>query len=112
MLELDSVTRKFEKTIAVDKLSLQLKDQEFLVIFGPAGAGKSTTLRLIAGIIQPTKGDILFNGHSMKDVPPENRNMSMVFENYALYSHMSVYENMAFPLRSKKITESEVDKTD
>lgn len=110
MLELDSVTRKFEKTTAVDKLSLQLKDQEFLVIFGPAGAGKSTTLRLIAGIIPPTKGNIFFNGHSMKDVPPENRNMSMVFENYALYSHMSVYENMAFPLRSKKTTESEVDR--
>jgi multiple sugar transport system ATP-binding protein len=110
MLELDSVTRRFEKTVAVDKLSVQLKDGEFLVIFGPAGAGKSTTLRLIAGIIQPTRGDILFNGHSMKDVPPENRNMSMVFENYALYSHMSVYENMAFPLRSKKITESEVDR--
>jgi ABC-type sugar transport system ATPase subunit len=110
MLELDSVTRKFEKTVAVDKLSLQLKDREFLVIFGPAGAGKSTTLRLIAGIIQPTRGDIIFNGHSMKDVPPENRNMSMVFENYALYSHMSVYENMAFPLRSKRITQTEVDK--
>lgn len=110
MLELDSVSRKFDKTVAVDKLSLELKDQEFMVIFGPAGAGKSTTLRLIAGIIQPTKGDIRFNGYSLKDVPPENRNMSMVFENYALYSHMSVYENMAFPLRSKKISEQEVDK--
>lgn len=110
MLELESVTRKFDKTIAVNKLSFQLKDQEFLVIFGPAGAGKSTTLRLIAGIIQPTQGEIRFNGKTMNHVPPEHRNMSMVFENYALYSHMTVFENMAFPLRSKKITETEVKK--
>ncbi len=110
MLELDSISRRFEKTLAVDKLSLELKDQEFLVIFGPAGAGKSTTLRLIAGIIQPTHGEIRFNGHSLRDVPPENRNMSMVFENYALYSHMTVKENMAFPLRSKKMADSEVDR--
>jgi multiple sugar transport system ATP-binding protein len=110
MLELESVTRKFEKTIAVNKLSFQLRDQEFLVIFGPAGAGKSTTLRLIAGIIQPTHGEIRLNGRSMNKVPPEHRNMSMVFENYALYSAMSVYDNLAFPLRSKKITESDVKK--
>lgn len=110
MLELDSITRKFEKTVAVDKLSLELKDGEFMVIFGPAGAGKSTTLRLIAGIIQPTKGEIRFNGYSLKDVPPENRNMSMVFENYALYSHMTVFENMAFPLRAKKMSDEEIQK--
>ena len=110
MLELDSITRKFDKTIAVNHLSLQLKDQEFLVIFGPAGAGKSTTLRLIAGILPPTHGEIRFNGKSMNHVPPEHRNMSMVFENYALYSHLTVYENLAFPLHAKKLPDAEIKK--
>ena len=110
MLELDSVTRKFEKTVAVNNLNLQLNDQEFMVIFGPAGAGKSTCLRLIAGIIHPTRGEIRFNGKTITKAPPEHRNMSMVFENYALYSHMSVAENMAFPLKAKKFTDTEIKK--
>ncbi len=110
MLELESVTRKFEKTIAVNNLNLQLNDQEFMVIFGPAGAGKSTCLRLIAGIIKPTRGEIRFNGKSITQVPPEHRNMSMVFENYALYSHMSVSDNLAFPLKAKKISDGDIKK--
>jgi multiple sugar transport system ATP-binding protein len=110
MLELKSVTRKFEKTTAVNDLNLQLNDQEFMVIFGPAGAGKSTCLRLIAGIIKPTRGEIRFNGKSITLVPPEHRNMSMVFENYALYSHMSVSDNIAFPLKAKKFSDSEIKK--
>lgn len=110
MLELDTISKRFDDTIAVNKLSLQVKDQEFLVIFGPAGAGKSTTLRLIAGVIKPTHGEIRFNGRSYTDVPPEYRNMSMVFENYALYSHMSVYDNMAFPLKARKLSSAEIKK--
>ncbi len=108
MLELDSITKRFDDTVAVNKLSLQVKDQEFLVIFGPAGAGKSTTLRLIAGVIKPTHGEIRFNGRSFSDIPPEHRNMSMVFENYALYSHMTVYDNMAFPLKARKLSSTEI----
>ncbi len=110
MLELDCVTRKFDKTVAVNQLSVEIKEQEFLVIFGPAGAGKSTTLRLIAGILQPTHGDIRFKGRSLKGVPPEQRNMSMVFENYALYSHMTVSENLAFPLHARGISKTEIEK--
>ena len=110
MLELDSITMKFDKAVAVNQLSLQIKEQEFLVIFGPAGAGKSTTLRLIAGILHPTHGEIRFNGRSLNDIPPEHRNMSMVFENYALYSHMTVYENMAFPLLARKLSKPEIEK--
>jgi multiple sugar transport system ATP-binding protein len=108
MLELASVTKTFGSTLAVDQLSLLCAEQEFLVIFGPAGAGKTTTLRLIAGITQPSSGDIRFRERSLCGVPPEHRNMSMVFENYALYSHMTVFDNLAFPLRARKHSESEV----
>lgn len=110
MLELDSITKRFNETVAVNKLSLTVKDQEFLVIFGPAGAGKSTTLRLIAGVFKPTHGEIRYNGRSYNDVPPEHRNMSMVFENYALYSHMTVYDNLAFPLKARKLPATEIKK--
>ncbi len=108
MLELRSLTKKFGKTVAVNNLSLTCKECEFLVIFGPAGAGKTTTLRLIAGILKPTSGEIHFRGRSFTDVPPEHRNMSMVFENYALYSHLSVYENLAFPLRARRYGDDQV----
>ena len=100
MLKLDAVTKQFDHNIAVRNLTLDCEDNEFVVIFGPAGAGKSTTLKMIAGIVKPTKGHIYLHGHSMAGVPPENRNMSMVFENYALYAHLSVYDNLAFPLRA------------
>ena len=108
MLELRSLTKKFDRTIAVNKLNIACKENEFLVIFGPAGAGKSTTLRLIAGILKPDSGEVYFNGANLKDVPPERRNMSMAFENYALYSHLTVYENLAFPLRAKKFKDQEI----
>lgn len=108
MLELASVTKTFGNTVAVNQMSLLCAEQEFLVIFGPAGAGKTTTLRLIAGITQPSSGDIRFRGRSLLGVPPERRNMSMVFENYALYSHMTVFDNLAFPLRARKYSEDEV----
>ncbi|MBK9124528.1 MAG: ABC transporter ATP-binding protein [Chloroflexi bacterium] len=110
MLELRAVTKKYGAKTAVRNLSLQCHENEFIVIFGPAGAGKSTTLNLIAGITDPTKGEIYLNGHDMNRVPPEHRNMSMVFENYALYSHMTVYNNLAFPLRARRLSQTEIDK--
>ncbi len=110
MLKLDAVTKRFGKTTAVRNLTLDCRDNEFLVIFGPAGAGKSTTLRMIAGIIKPDEGDIFVHGHSMAGVPPENRNMSMVFENYALYSHLTVFDNLAFPLKARGIPSQEIKK--
>jgi multiple sugar transport system ATP-binding protein len=108
MLELRSVTKRYGSKTAVHDLNIECRTNEFIVIFGPAGAGKSTTLNLIAGITDPTAGDIFLNGHSMNRVPPEHRNMSMVFENYALYSHMSVYDNLAFPLRARRISQTEI----
>lgn len=110
MIELQAVTKRFGSTLAVTNLSFSVAEKEFVVLFGPAGAGKTTTLRLIAGIIEPTYGDILVNGKSLIGVPPEKRNFSMVFENYALYSHLSVFDNLAFPLRARKLPESEIKK--
>ncbi len=104
MLELRAVTKRFGKTTAVSDLNFSTNESEFVVIFGPAGAGKTTTLNLVAGIVLPTEGDILLKGYSLKGVPPEHRNMSMVFENYALYSHLTVFENIAFPLRARKFS--------
>lgn len=108
MLELKNVTKYFDKTLAVDNLSIACRECEFLVIFGPAGAGKSTTLRLIAGISPLSKGEIWYKGRTMNGVPPEHRNMAMAFENYALYSHLSVYDNLAFPLRARKCKNVEI----
>lgn len=108
MLELRSVTKKYGKTIAVNDLSITCQECEFLVIFGPAGAGKTTTLRLIAGVLEPTRGEVYFRGQPLKGVPPEHRNMSMVFEYYALYSHLSVYENLAFPLKARGYAGDEI----
>lgn len=110
MIELRNVTKRYgPATLAIRNLNLTINDHEFLVIYGPAGAGKTTTLRLIAGITQPTEGDILRDGISILNLAPENRDMAMAFENYALYSHMSVYENLAFPLRARKLTKGEID---
>jgi len=109
MIELQAITKRFGTTMAVTNLSFDVAEREFVVLFGPAGAGKTTTLRLIAGIVEPTYGDILVNGNSLNGVPPEKRNFSMVFENYALYSHLSVFDNLAFPLRARKIPESKIN---
>ncbi|MCL4250783.1 MAG: ABC transporter ATP-binding protein [Anaerolineae bacterium] len=110
MLELRSVTKKYGHKIAVNNLNIECLPNEFVVIFGPAGAGKTTTLNLIAGITDPTSGEIFLNGHSMNRVPPEHRNMSMVFENYALYSHLTVFNNLAFPLRAHRMSQQEIQR--
>lgn len=105
MLEVKGLTKTFGKTLAVGNVSFTCHEQEFLVIFGPAGAGKSTTLHLVAGVNTPNRGEVFFRGENITEVPPEKRNMSMVFENYALYSHLTVYENLAFPLRARKMSD-------
>ncbi|MDR1286131.1 MAG: ABC transporter ATP-binding protein [Treponema sp.] len=100
-IELIDITKKYKDTVAVDKLSLHIKDYEFFVLFGQAGAGKTTTLKIIAGIEFPQEGLVKIGGNIVNLIEPMYRNVSMVFENYALYPHMSVYDNIAFPLRSK-----------
>ncbi|MDR0585579.1 MAG: ABC transporter ATP-binding protein [Treponema sp.] len=100
-IELIDVTKKYKENVAVDKLSVRIRDNEFFVLFGPAGAGKTTTLKTIAGIEFPQEGLVKIGGNIVNLIEPMYRNVSMVFENYALYPHMSVYDNIAFPLRSK-----------
>lgn len=108
MLELHDLTKRYGKTTAVRDVNITCREREFLVIFGPAGAGKTTTLRLIAGITAPTTGGVRFGGRDLDGVAPEHRNVSMAFENYNLYSHMTVFENIAFPLRARKLADGEV----
>ncbi|MDR2393535.1 MAG: ABC transporter ATP-binding protein [Treponema sp.] len=100
-IELENITKKYKETVAIDHLSLDIKDNEFFVLFGPAGAGKTTTLKTIAGIEFPQAGLVKIGGEIVNLIEPMHRNVSMVFENYALYPHLSVYDNIAFPMRSK-----------
>lgn len=100
-IEMMDVTKRYGRVAAIDQLSLDVKDNEFFVLFGPAGAGKTTTLKCIAGIEFPQEGLVKIGGEIVNLIEPANRNVSMVFENYALYPHLSVYDNMASPMRSK-----------
>ena len=99
-VDLEGVSRVFPGgVVAVDNLNLTVKDQELLVLVGPSGCGKSTTLRMIAGLEEVTAGEIRIGGRSVNDTPPKDRDIAMVFQNYALYPHMTVYKNMAFGLQ-------------
>lgn len=102
-LVLEGVSKRFGKTIAVNDVSFEISNKEFFVIFGPSGAGKTTILNLIAGIVPPDSGKVILDGRVVNYLEPSERSMAMVFENYALYPHMSVFENMAFPLKSPKV---------
>ena len=96
--------------VAVQEFNLEIADQEFIVLVGPSGCGKSTTLRMIAGLEEISEGELLIDGKLMNDVEPKDRDIAMVFQNYALYPHMTVYENMAFSLKLKKTPKAEIDK--
>jgi multiple sugar transport system ATP-binding protein len=95
---------------AVDNANIVVDDQEFVVFVGPSGCGKSTTLRMIAGLEEITEGDLFIDGERMNDVPPKDRNIAMVFQNYALYPHMTVYDNMAFGLKIRKTDKKEIER--
>ncbi len=99
-----------EGVVAVQEFSLDIADKEFIVLVGPSGCGKSTTLRMVAGLEEISGGELLINGKVMNDVAPKDRDIAMVFQNYALYPHMTVYENMAFPLKLKKTPKDEIDR--
>jgi multiple sugar transport system ATP-binding protein len=106
---LQELTRRYRETIAVDSLDLEIADKEFVVLLGPSGCGKTTILNLIAGTDTPTSGRILFDGRPIEHVPPEKRNVAMVFQSIALYPHKTVYENIAFPLRMARVARPEID---
>ena len=101
-VELQGLTKYYNKRRAVEDLSIDIRDKEFLAVFGPAGAGKTTTLNLIAGIVTPNSGIVKIGGRDVGGLEPADRNVAMVFESYALYPRFNVYDNMAFPLRSPK----------
>ena len=96
--------------VAVQKFNLDIKDKEFIVLVGPSGCGKSTTLRMVAGLEEISGGELYIDGKLMNDVEPKNRDIAMVFQSYALYPHMTVYENMAFPLKLRKMDKNEIDR--
>ena len=95
---------------AVKDFNLEIQDKEFIIFVGPSGCGKSTTLRMVAGLEDITSGDLYIDGKRMNDVEPKDRDIAMVFQNYALYPHMTVYENMAFGLKIRKVSKEEIDK--
>ena len=99
-LVMRNVTKTYGTNVAVDDMSMTVNDGDFVVLLGPSGAGKTTTLCLISGLVHPDGGDILFDGRSVINDTPAQRNVAMVFQNYSLYPHMSVRENLSFPLRS------------
>ena len=109
---LDRVTKRFGEVVAVGDLSLTIGDGEFIVLLGPTGAGKTTTLRLIAGLERPDAGRIAIAGHDVTAAPPPARDVAFVFQQYSLYPHLSVFDNLAFPLRSpaRRLPEDEVDR--
>ncbi|KPK74770.1 MAG: hypothetical protein AMS25_19145 [Gemmatimonas sp. SM23_52] len=107
-VSLRDLTKAFEDTVAVADLNLDVADGEFVVLVGPSGSGKTTALRLVAGLERPTHGSIFIGERDVTDVPPKDRDIAMVFQNYALYPHMTVYENMAFGLQVRRFSKSEI----
>ncbi len=102
-VEMRNITKVFDGNVkAVDNVNIDVLDREFVVLVGPSGCGKSTTLRMVAGLEDITSGEIYIDGKLVNDVPPKDRDIAMVFQNYALYPHMSVYDNMAFGLKIRK----------
>ena len=99
-----------EGVVAVQEFSLDIKDKEFIVLVGPSGCGKSTTLRMVAGLEEISGGELIIDGKVMNDVAPKDRDIAMVFQNYALYPHMSVYDNMAFSLKLRHTPKDEIDR--
>lgn len=110
-LSLNHIYKMYDKNItAVEDFNLEIGDKEFIVFVGPSGCGKSTTLRMIAGLEEISKGDFFIDGKRVNDVAPKDRDIAMVFQNYALYPHMSVYGNMAFGLKLRKFSKTEIER--
>src|SRR5215469_4535720 len=107
-VHLRKVEKLYDETPAVCGIDLEIPDKEFVVLVGPSGCGKTTTLRMIAGLEEITAGEISIGGEVVNDIPPKDRDIAMVFQNYALYPHMTAFENMAFGLRLRKFSKSEI----
>ena len=108
-VRLEHITKAFKGAPVVDDVNLEVKEGEFLVLLGPSGCGKTTTLRMVAGLEQPTKGDVFIGDSIVTDVEPKDRDIAMVFQSYALYPHMTVHDNLAFPLKMRKQSKEEIE---
>ena len=110
-LQLNNLTKRFGKNVvAVKNLNLEVHDEEYLVLLGPSGCGKTTTMRMVAGLEEVTEGTIILDGVDITDLPPRKRNVSMVFQNYAVWPHMTVYQNISYALKLKKMSKDEIDR--
>ena len=108
IIELKNISKAFDGETVLDNISLDIHDNEFITLLGPSGCGKTTTLRIIGGFVYPDQGDVIFMGDRINDVPPHKRNVNTVFQKYALFPHLNVFENVAFPLRERKVPKQEI----
>lgn len=107
---LDKLVKRFGKQVAVNELSLEIKDREFVAILGPSGCGKTTTMNMISGLLKPDAGTVRFDGTVMNNIPPGKRGVGFMFQNYAVFTYLSVYDNIAFGLRIRKMETEQIDK--
>ncbi|MBR6532892.1 MAG: ATP-binding cassette domain-containing protein, partial [Clostridia bacterium] len=111
LVRLQNISVKFDDDLILDNLSLDINEKEFVTLLGPSGCGKTTTLRILGGFVTPDSGDVLFEGKKINDVPPYERQINTIFQKYALFPHLNVFENIAFGLRVQKKPEQEIKKT-
>ena len=111
IIKLKNISISFDEEKIIDNMNLYIRDKEFITFLGPSGCGKTTTLRIIAGFLQPDSGEVIFDGKVINDVPPHKRQLNTIFQRYALFPHLNVYENIAFGLRLQKKAEKEIKET-
>ncbi|MBQ1243824.1 MAG: spermidine/putrescine ABC transporter ATP-binding protein, partial [Clostridia bacterium] len=110
IIKLQNISKKFDDDVILDDINLLIKDKEFMTFLGPSGCGKTTTLRIIAGFLEADSGRVIFEGKDINNLPPHKRQVNTIFQRYALFPHLNVYENIAFGLRIKKMKEKEISK--
>ena len=110
IIKLQNIHIEFDDETIIEDLNLNIKDKEFVTLLGPSGCGKTTTLRTIAGFVTPDRGDIIFDGVKINNLPPHKRQVNTVFQKYALFTHLNVYDNIAFGLRINKTPKDEIDR--
>ena len=108
IIELKDISKSYDGETVLDRINLNIHDNEFVTLLGPSGCGKTTTLRIIGGFVTPDQGDVVFMGDRINDLPPYKRQVNTVFQKYALFPHLNVFENVAFPLREKKVPKTEI----
>ena len=111
IIDLKNISIKLGEAQILENLNMYIRDKEFITLLGPSGCGKTTTLRIIAGFLEPDSGEVIFEDKVINDVPPNKRQVNTIFQRYALFPHLNVYENIAFGLRIKKMKEQEIKET-